>query len=316
MTDDEPTAPDHERPTDPSPPPSFREPPGNFEVGPTLRFPLPGYDPDAPASALIVVAVDHEAGTVTIDSVDPEGETPPEVSDPSQVAPDGGETGALSFEPFRGIDREPGVQPFATVTAPTSYRVDAAGNVVPGPHVPTRPWHDYGKDTGARLRVKGIVDATPKPEPMEDHDGWRERHARLERAKAEGDEHTVGKMLPQYLDELHSTSPQVPVTPLDWDELEPAMAHELKEWGRAHGVRSGSIGVQKFFDASCAVRIVMRDGTFEMRMDRRSVKSAWREAGGNARRAAAALVMRGTEELALARRRELITIPDPHLGTT
>lgn len=342
MTDREsPTLPDNERPTDPSPPPSSRDlsreaptdpaPPCRHEdhehlfgstyycfscmdrfQGPSLDDlgnptdpappPLPTDAPDPwPTSGPFMrtereLAVNramdaHDRalyGVRFTDSGDPEGGTPPDVSAPNRVAPDGGEPGAFS------------------------YRFDPeSGAVVPGPRVPTRPWYDYGKDTGPRLRVKGWADP-PKPEPMPDHDGWRERHARIARAKLEGDTTVLSKAYEPYLDELHTTStPQPTVSPLDWDELEPALVAELREWGRAHDVPSGSIGLQRFFDASCAVRLVMRDGTFEMRCDRRSVKAAWRDAGGAARRAAAILVRRGTDELAQARVRETITIPDP-----
>jgi hypothetical protein len=181
----------------------------------------------------------------------------------------------------------------------------------------SRDWLDHGIDGSSslgtpRLRVKGWA-PEDKPPVAEDHDGWRERHRKIQQAKADHDQHALGKLYAPMLDSLHSGEQKPAVAPLDWDELEPAMVAELREWGKAHGaVKPGDIALMRLFDASCAIRVRLGpDGLFEMNIDATRVRSTWKEAEGRPRRAAAMLVIQATEELAQARRRELICVPDP-----
>lgn len=201
---------------------------------------------------------------------------------------------------------------------PFSLGVNAAGEVVPVAPNPGRGWLDWSVDSGStqrrpRLRIKGLVEPMKPSDlpPAPDETGWRERHRKLRTAMAEDDNRTIAKLMEPVLDELHTKeAPKPAVPPLDWSELEPAMVAELREWGKAHGVKPGSLGLMILVDESAAVRLVMADEVFEMRFDRRSVRAAWRDAEGRPRSAAAILVQRGSEELAASKARSVICVPD------
>lgn len=182
----------------------------------------------------------------------------------------------------------------------------------PAPRVFSRPWHDYGLDTGPRLRVKGLVDRPgPPPADPETRGEWLETHERYKRARAEGDDHTIGQIMAPVLDALHSETPPTALPPIDWAELEPALLAELREWGRAHGVRPRQLAFQKFFGDNAVVRVVLHGSLYEARIEPRAAQVAWRQNLANPRKTAARLVERISAELATACARETLFVPDP-----
>lgn len=240
-----------------------------------------------------------------------------------------------TFPPEEAPTQPDGHPTIPSPSGPPPSSEFATAPVVPAPlaapdDAPKRPrndsrgWHDWSVDGPSslgrpKLRVKGLVEpASPKDlPPMPDHDGWRERNRKLRRAMAEDDNATISKLMEPTLDALHTKDPpKPPVPPIDWDELTPALYAELREWGKSHRVPSGSIALLPLIDGSIAIRLVTAEDPFEIRFDAPAVRSAWRESEGLPRRAAAALVQRGTEELAAAKAREVICVPDftPPIG--
>lgn len=175
----------------------------------------------------------------------------------------------------------------------------------------TRPWHDWGKDTGPRLRVKGwgaIEPETAPPLPGDPDPGdVREAHLECRRAIDEGDDAALVKLFPDVLDELHSAAPGAPpIPPLDWSELEPALIAEWREWGAAHAVKGRSIAFKHTEDGAAHALIQLDDGLpYRITSDPRSVRTAWRGAKGHPRRAAATIVAGATAELHRARSSEV-----------
>lgn len=210
----------------------------------------------------------------------------------------------------------------------------AAGPVKVGPNgalVPatkaeaaSRDWLDWSIDGPSsngrpRLRVKGLVDAyTPPPAPDPDDgagpNGWRERHRRLKTAMAEHDQTTIGKIMEQPLDLLHSQAP-AEVSPVDFDALEACIKLELAEWGRAtFPKRQVPVGFERRWDGVFAIRVVFSpiEQPLEARLTPRDLTRYWKSANGSARLAAERMVRATTAALHEARsgERDVLTVPD------
>lgn len=107
----------------------------------------------------------------------------------------------------------------------------------------SRPWYDgAGKDK--RLRVVGVVDAPPPVLPERPSDGpdpgdVREIHEASKKALADGDEHAIGKLYEDLLDEVHSASGQAhPADPwlrlrIVCPDFEQALESEMRALARA-----------------------------------------------------------------------------------
>lgn len=344
MTDDSApdTLPDNERPTDPAPPPESSVPPlpewfpgkrpratecffchapindhidRPSYVMPSLEDPSK-YDPETcrachflytttrpPAAGLR--ALDHHAVPVVtcLDDLEDRG-----VLD-RRMAHDEREL-FLIAHPER---RTPFDDPVSPDPTRGSFRVDAAGVVVPIAQQPARGWYDYGLDTGPRLRVKAI-DVEPDrqvapPQPGDPDPGdVREVHEAYLKATREDDDQAIAKLFPDVLDELHSKSPGAPPIPeLDWSSLEPALLAEWKEWGQSHAVRGRSIAVRHRPDNGCDALVPLDTGDpYLITSDTRAVRLAWRAARGAPRQAAALIVLGATRELHRVRAGEMI----------
>lgn len=166
-----------------------------------------------------------------------------------------------------------------------------------------RPWYDYGKDTGRRLRVKGLVDADSlpvvRPEPMPNAVDPREVdeiHRQSREAMAEGDDRKLGKIYEDLLDTLHSesipTTDEDPIEKVRLDlrakELELALGAELAELGRGKG---WAVGYQLDERHGQVVLLVAaRDKAsgldWLVEVDQRALYAASRRAGADMRMAA------------------------------
>jgi hypothetical protein len=167
-----------------------------------------------------------------------------------------------------------------------------------------RPWHDYGKDTGPRLRVKGLVDVDTlpvvQPEPLPGAADPREVdeiHRQSREAMAEGDDKKLGKIYEDLLDTLHSkdlpTTDEDPIERIRLDlrakELDGALQAELAELGRA---RNWAIGLQ--MQESGAGEVVLVIGVKDkssgipwlVTVDQRALYVAVKRAGADVRTAA------------------------------
>jgi hypothetical protein len=166
-----------------------------------------------------------------------------------------------------------------------------------------REWYDYGKDTGRRLRVKGLVDvdALPVVKPEPDTSGpdpreVEELHRQSREAMAEGDDRKLGKLYEDLLDALHSKdlpSEEDPITKVRHDlraaELEGALGAELAELGRG---RRWAVGYK--MQQSGAGEVVLVVGVREkvggahwlVTVDQRALYNAVRRAGAEMRAAA------------------------------
>lgn len=182
-----------------------------------------------------------------------------------------------------------------------------------------RPWLDYGKDTGPRLRVIGLADRPGPPPPNPEELGeWAETHERYKKARAEGDDHAIAQIMEPVLDALHTETPAPPVPELDWTEMEPALIAELSEWGRAVGVRRRNLALKRFFGDNICVRVVFGkfeqdSAIYEARVDGLRCRQEWKKAKGNARAAASSLTHGIAREFMTARARDCVTVPDPEL---
>jgi hypothetical protein len=180
-----------------------------------------------------------------------------------------------------------------------------------------RPWYDYGKDTGRRLRVKGLVDVdslpVAKPEPDPNGPDPREveaLHRQSQEAMAEGDDRKLGKLYEDLLDALHSNdlpTDEDPITKARFDlrarELEAALGAELSELGRA---RRWGVGY-RLSGASGQVVLVVgvldraSGAEWQITVDQRALYNAVRRAGAEMRMAAREIATRVRDHVDKAR---------------
>jgi hypothetical protein len=165
-----------------------------------------------------------------------------------------------------------------------------------------RPWYDYGKDTGRRLRVKGLVDVDSlpvvRPEPMPNAVDPREVdeiHRQSREAMAEGDDRKLGKIYEDLLDAAHSEhlpTDEDPIEKVRLDlrakELEQAIGAELAELGRGKG---WAIGYQlDERHGQVTLLVAARDKAsgldWLVEVDQRALYAAMRRAGADMRMAA------------------------------
>jgi hypothetical protein len=334
--------PDHERPTDPAPPPESSVPPL-----PVALF-VNQHDMGTPLAALNIECVGgvtlsqaHAAPRVAALNIECVGgvtlsqaHAAPRVATlflpvgyatagPNRALPGERECsncGRLTTETICGrcavlIAEADRACSGSVVIAPRS---EMAPNI-PAP-VPARAWHDGGSGSAPRLRVKGWKEVEPEVAPSEiDDREVAEAHAEYRRAMDAEDNHALGKMFEPVLDEIH-TSPSAPdptpsIPPLDWSLLEPALTREWREWGEAH--RAKQTMLQRQNDGGVLVVIGFRDeiaAPFAVMQDGLRVETAWERAKGSPAEAAGLLVGFAAAELAKVRRSELIMVPGA-LGT-
>jgi len=175
-------------------------------------------------------------------------------------------------------------------------------------------WLDYGKDTGARLRVRGLVDEKelfPLVEPDDlPHDPREveEVHAASLKAFREEDDRALGKLYEDLLDDIHSSDAGENALMSELaraaEELQAAMTAELREVARAeknwgwkhilseHGIR---------------IRARTPQGDFlECQIDRRGTQALVMQAIEDPRGAASACVREAREQIHAARARILV----------
>jgi hypothetical protein len=181
-----------------------------------------------------------------------------------------------------------------------------------------RPWYDWGKDTGPRLRVKGLVDADAlpvrAPEALPNAVDPREVdeiHRRSQQAFADEDDHTLGKIYEDVLDALHSANlPSVDEDPIEKirldlraKELEQALGAELAELGRC---RRWAVGYTLDERGGAVVLLVaVRDKVagidWLVNVDQRALVTAVQRAGADVRTAAREIATRVRAEVDQAR---------------
>lgn len=166
-----------------------------------------------------------------------------------------------------------------------------------------RDWYDYGKDTGRRLRVKGVVDADslpvvrPEPPPNVDPGQVDEIHRQSQEAMAEGDDRKLSKIYEDLLDTLHSkdipTTDEDPIQKVRLDlrakDLDQALGSELAELGRG---KNWAVGYK--LEESGAGEVVLVVGVKDkasgipwlVTVDQRALYAAARRAGADVRNAA------------------------------
>ena len=181
-----------------------------------------------------------------------------------------------------------------------------------------RPWYDYGKDTGPRLRVKGLVDADAlpvvRPEAPSNVDPREvaDLHRQSQEALAEGDDKKLGKLYEDLLDTLHSkdlpTTDEDPIEKARRDirakDLDAALGAELAELGRG---RSWAVGFKLEESGAGQVALVVgvRDkasgADWLVTVDQRALYAAVRRAGAEMRTAAREIATRVRAEVDKAR---------------
>ena len=109
----------------------------------------------------------------------------------------------------------------------------------------SRDWCDYGKDTGPRLRIKGIYEGEEAakrvpyvaPPQTSDPGDDAEAHQAYVKAKADGDERALAKVFPDLLDEIHSSGLGERKTDdaaiAAYEALQQCVENELREVGRS-----------------------------------------------------------------------------------
>lgn len=224
---------------------------------------------------------------------------------------------AVHAVPSGGESRPLGVAPSPGDSGRFSYHVNETGEVVTGPFNPPRPWHDYGLDTGPRLRVKRVLEGREldaemarlanAPPQVTDRDEEREIHRQSEQAFAEKDDRKLGKIYEDLLDEMHS--PNLGERKASdawferaWNELESALTAELRELSRQERRYDWGFRVTK---EGLTLRCVPRAGgeTLECRVDKKALKVRVQQAAHDAKESAGILVRRANDEIRQARAR-------------